>query len=124
MKRILLMDDSELVLEVTRTALQAAGYDVVCAIDLSQLEQARLQGPSDLVLMDVQMPEAFGEDIALALRHSYGISAPIYLLSSLDDADLADRVQWAQIDGFISKSLGIEAIIRMVRSILPIEGRP
>jgi len=123
MKRILLMDDSELVLEVTRTALQAAGYDVVCASDLSQLEQARLQGPSDLVLMDVQMPEAFGDDIALTLRHTYGISAPIYLLSSLDDADLADRVQWAQIDGFISKNLGIEAIIGKVRSILSIEGR-
>lgn len=121
MKRILLMDDSEIFLEVTRAALQAAGYDVICANDLAQLQDARKHGPSDLVLMDVQMPEAFGDDIALTLRHAYGISAPIYLLSSLEEAELAERVEWAKIDGFISKQLGVEAIVSRVRSIVPVE---
>jgi CheY-like chemotaxis protein len=37
--------------------LQALGYEVVCATDLAQLAVARNRGPSDLVLMDVQMPE-------------------------------------------------------------------
>jgi two-component system OmpR family response regulator len=119
MKRILLMDDSEIFLEVTSTALKAAGYQVTCANDLAQLAEARKSGPSDLVLMDVQMPEAFGDDIALTLRHVYGIEAPIYLLSSLEEADLADRVEWARIDGFISKQLGVEAIVSRVRTIVP-----
>jgi DNA-binding response OmpR family regulator len=121
MKRIMLMDDSELFLAVTASALQAAGYDVVCANDLTQLAALRAQPSSDLVLMDVQMPEAFGDDIALTLRHAYGVSAPIYLLSSLDEGELAERVQWAGIDGFISKQLGVEAIVRRVRSIIPVE---
>ncbi len=121
MKRILLMDDSALFLEVTGAALQAAGYDVVCANDLAQLAEVRSRGGSDLVLMDVQMPEAFGDDIALTLRHAYGISAPIYLLSSLAEQDLADRVQWAQIEGFIPKQLGLEAIVSRVQSILPVD---
>jgi DNA-binding response OmpR family regulator len=121
MKRILLMDDSELFLELTGTALRAAGYDVVCANDLAQLADVRSRGPSDLVLMDVQMPEAFGDDIALTLRHAYGISAPIYLLSSLTEAELIDRVEWARIDGFISKQLGLEAIVGRVRTILPVD---
>src|SRR5829696_4260456 len=99
-RRILLMDDSDIFLEMTSTALQRAGYDVVCASDLEQLAEARKGGPSDLVLMDVEMPEAFGDDIALALREAYGIHAPIYLLSSLDEADLADRVEWAGAAGF------------------------
>ncbi len=114
------MDDSEMFLEVTASALKAAGYDVVCANDLAQLAEVRNQGTSDLVLMDVQMPEAFGDDIALTLRHVYGISAPIYLLSSLEEADLADRVQWAGIDGFISKQVGVEAIVKRVRTIVPV----
>jgi CheY-like chemotaxis protein len=120
MKRILLMDDSQLFLEVTGAALQAAGYDVVTANDLSQLAELRSR-PSDLVLMDVQMPEAFGDDVALTLRHAYGISAPIYLLSSLEEMDLADRVEWAKIDGFIPKQLGLEAIVSRVQSILPVD---
>lgn len=124
MKTILLMDDSELFLEVTREALQRAGYAVVCASDLEQLALARERGPSDLVLMDVEMPEAFGDDIAMTLRHAYEIKAPIYLLSSLDEADLADRVQWAEIDGFISKRSGLETILARVQAILPLDGQP
>lgn len=120
MKRILLMDDSEIFLEVTGTALKQAGYEVTCANDLAQLAEVR-GNASDLVLMDVQMPEAFGDDIALTLRHVYGISAPIYLLSSLEEADLADRVEWARIDGFISKQIGLDAIVSRVRTILPVE---
>jgi two-component system OmpR family response regulator len=121
MKRIMLMDDSEMFLEVIASALRAAGYEVVCANDLAQLANVRQQGASDLVLMDVQMPEAFGDDVALTLRHVYGISAPIYLLSSLEETDLADRVQWAGIDGFISKQLGAEEIVKRVRTIVPVE---
>jgi CheY-like chemotaxis protein len=44
MKRILLMDDSELSLELTGAALRAAGYEVVCAKDLEQLADARDRG--------------------------------------------------------------------------------
>jgi DNA-binding response OmpR family regulator len=121
MKRILLMDDSEMFLDLTRKALQAVGYEVVCANDLAQLAELRQYGPSDLVLMDVQMPEAFGDDIAMMMRHVYGISAPIYLLSSLAETDLADRVEWAGIDGYISKQVGIKAIVSRVRTIVPVE---
>jgi CheY-like chemotaxis protein len=121
MKRIMLMDDSEMFLAVTASALEEAGYEVVCANDLAQLAELRQQRTSDLVLMDVQMPEAFGDDVALTLRHAYGISAPIYLLSSLEEDELAERVKWAGIDGFIPKQLGVEAIVRRVRSIVPLE---
>lgn len=122
MKRILLMDDSPIVLDATRAALQAAGYEVACASDLAQLAAVRAAGPTDLVLMDVQMPEAFGDDIAMTLRHVHAVAAPIYLLSSLDTVDLADRVAWAGIDGFISKHDGLDALVRRVRDILPAEG--
>ena len=118
MKRILFMDDSPIFLEVTRTALEAAGYNCVTATDLAELEKAREHGRCDLVLMDVQMPEAFGDDIAMTMRHAYGMEIPIYLLSSLEDAGLAERVQWAQVEGFISKNAGLDAVVHEVQRIL------
>jgi DNA-binding NarL/FixJ family response regulator len=111
------MDDSEMFLEATRMALCAAGFEVDCVNDLAQLSEHR-RIPADLVLMDVEMPEAFGDDIAMTLRHAHQISAPIYLLSSLSDDELADRVAWAKIDGFISKNVGLVAIVERVQSIL------
>ncbi|HEU0031990.1 MAG TPA: response regulator [Kofleriaceae bacterium] len=117
MKRILLMDDSPIFLEVARTALESAGFEVVCASDLAQLQAIRDQR-SDLVLMDVQMPEAFGDDIAMTLRFAHDVAVPIYLLSSLDERDLEERAEWAKIDGYISKNRGMDAIVAEVRKIL------
>jgi DNA-binding NarL/FixJ family response regulator len=117
-KRILLMDDSEIFLEVARRALVQAGYEVITANDLESFQAARQQKPADLVLMDVQMPEAFGDDIAMTLRFAHDVDTPIYLLSSLSDHELAERANEAQIDGFISKNIGIERIVEQVRRIL------
>jgi two-component system alkaline phosphatase synthesis response regulator PhoP len=124
-KRILLMDDSEIFIAVTRRALEQAGYEVITANDLESFQQARRQKPADLVLMDVQMPEAFGDDIAMTLRFAHDVDTPIFLLSSLSDQELAERANEAQIDGFISKNIGIERIVEQVRRILdPVELPP
>jgi DNA-binding response OmpR family regulator len=122
-KTILLVDDSLLTLAVTRDALEEAGYAVLCARNLDEMERHRGTHAPDLILMDVQMPEAFGDDVAMVLRGAKGIQTPIYLLSTLDDADLAVRVREAQIDGYIPKRLGVEGLIERVREILPASAR-
>ena len=117
-KQILIVDDSALVLDMMRAALDAAGYDVLIANDLAQLEEHRRFHRPDLVLMDVQMPEAFGDDVAMVLRAAREVEAPIYLLSTLDEAELKRRAADAEIDGFISKQIGVDAIIARVREII------
>jgi DNA-binding response OmpR family regulator len=117
-KQILIVDDSTLVLDMMRAALVAAGYEVLIANDLAQLEEQRLRHRPDLVLMDVQMPEAFGDDVAMVLRAARTVEAPIYLLSTLDEAELRRRAAEAEIDGFISKQLGAAAIVQRVQQII------
>ena len=117
-KQILLVDDSLLVLDMMRTAPTAAGYEVLTAADLSQLDHHRGTSRPDLVLMDVQMPEAFGDDVAMVLRAARDVEAPIYLLSTLDEADLKRRAADAEIDGYINKQIGVEAIVKRVQQII------
>ena len=117
-KTILIVDDSALVLEMMCAALTSAGYDVLVANNLTQLEEHRTRHRPDLVLMDVQMPEAFGDDVAMVLRAAREVEAPIYLLSTLDDAELRRRAFDAEIDGYISKRIGAAAIVGRVREIL------
>ena len=116
-RRILMVDDSPFFLEVAKATLEGAGFQVMCAHTLGDLERLTSARP-DLVLMDVQMPEAFGDDVAMVLRGVRGINVPIYLLSSLDDADLQQRAREAEIDGFISKNAGPGHLLDRVRSIL------
>jgi two-component system alkaline phosphatase synthesis response regulator PhoP len=117
-KKVLIVDDSALVLEMMRAALDAAGYEVLIANNLTDLEKLKQQHRPDLVLMDVQMPEAFGDDVAMVLRAAREVEAPIYLLSTLDDAELRRRAADAEIDGFISKQMGAAAIVKRVQEII------
>jgi DNA-binding response OmpR family regulator len=118
-KRILLVDDSELMLEMAMSALRDQGYAVEIARNLGELEQQRQSGHFDLVLMDVQMPEAFGDDVAAVLRDVRGMDTPIYLLSSLDDEELRRRASEAGVEGFIPKREGMANLVRRVKGILP-----
>src|SRR5215470_9816832 len=61
-KAILVFDDSPFALALTRAALESAGFTVAIAADLSAFEHQRVAFDPDLILVDVQMPEAFGDD--------------------------------------------------------------
>jgi len=116
-KHVLIVDDSQLMLDMARHALEGAGYRVSCARDLGELERGRA-GEIDLILMDVQMPEAYGDDVAGVLRGVHGVRVPIYLLSALPAADLGERARGAEVDGFIPKQGGMPALVERVRTIL------
>jgi DNA-binding response OmpR family regulator len=72
----------------------------------------------DLILMDVQMPELYGDDVASVLRNERKVTTPIYLFSSLAPHELAERAQAAGVDGFIHKGEGLDHLLDRVRAIL------
>ena len=117
-KQVFLMDDSAFALDLVRTALVEDGVSVTCGRDLADL--ARLKGQQvDLVLMDVEMPEAFGDDVTSWLL-SESLTAPVYLLSNLPVDELERRAAECGARGFISKAIGLDAVLTRVRAILDI----
>lgn len=115
---ILILDDSSLILDLAAAALEDAGYTVVTAADLEAFERQRSAAPPDLILLDVQMPEAFGDDVGAVLRSVREVKVPILLFSSLGERELAQRVREAGVDGYISKQAGLEALVARVRAVL------
>ncbi len=113
-RKILIIDDSPLVLELARYALADQGYDVSVATTLDEFESLRNAEPPDLILVDVQMPEAFGDDLTALLRGAYSVKVPIFLLSSLGDDELAVRAAAADATGFISKRAGLDKLVARV----------
>lgn len=116
MKRILLVDDSALIRTSAAQALEAAGFDVTVRAAFDELIEHGLDG-FDLILMDVHMPELYGDDVAFTLRGERGVTTPIYLFSSLDERELAKLAADAGIDGYIPKAAGLEALVARVRTI-------
>lgn len=117
-KRILICDDSHLMLDMAKEALERSGYIVLVAQDFSQLANIGDDQNLDLILMDVQMPELYGDDVAMVLKEVRGVQTPIYLLSSLSAEELSERANEADVDGYICKRDGIDALVQKVKEIL------
>jgi len=116
--KILVVDDSHLMLEVTKEALEAEGFEVMVASSMEQLEGLYQDSDLRLILMDVQMPELFGDDVAMVLRSARGIDVPIYLFSNLSEEELGERAREAEIDGYICKRDGIENAVKIIKDLL------
>lgn len=116
-KRILLVDDSPLIRASAAAALDHAGFAVTVRGAFDELLAHGTEG-FDLILMDVHMPELFGDDVAFTLRGERGVTTPIYLFSSIDEAELRRLAADAGIDGYILKSAGLDVLVARVREIL------
>src|SRR4051812_37560352 len=107
------MDDSALILEVVTAALESSGIDARVASNLDELERVRGEGEPDLYVLDVQMPEAFGDDVGQVLRNVRESKAPIVLFSSLDEDALASRAREGGFE-YVSKSAGVGALVARI----------
>ena len=67
-KKVLLVDDSLLILRMASTFL-AAEYDVITAPSGELAREKALRERPDLIVMDLNMPDGSGVDVAQALRH-------------------------------------------------------
>lgn len=68
MKKILVIDDAEFILESTSTLLKFEGYQVFTASDGVAGVQAAIESKPDLVLCDISMPGMDGYEVLTKLR--------------------------------------------------------
>lgn len=118
MPRILVIDDSAMLVELTVKGLQAAGFDAQGALDLAAVEQQLAGAPFDLILVDVNMPEMFGDDVVEFLRAQQKTQARLVLYSDVPEEELSRRAKAAGAASYFPKSRGLEALIAEVSRLL------
>jgi DNA-binding response OmpR family regulator len=116
--RVLIIDDSPVTVELLVGALAAAGVTADAAIDLASLDARLAASTYELVLVDVNMPEMFGDDVVEFLRAQRQLTSKLLLYSDLAQAELQARAKASGADGFIAKSLGLDAAVEQVRAQL------
>jgi CheY-like chemotaxis protein len=113
--KIVVIDDSEIVLEVTKGALEGAGYDVVTHDRPGGCVALILHEKPDLVLMDVNMPGLGGDTIVSVLGKAAPTSDTVVLLhSSLSAEVLRNKATAAGAHGFLQKSGDLFGLVREV----------
>jgi DNA-binding NarL/FixJ family response regulator len=101
---VLIVDDHPSFRLTARALLEAEGFEVVgeAADGASAIEAVHRLGP-DLVLLDVQLPDIDGFEVARRLT-SNGSAPGIVLTSSRDGADFGPLVERSGARGFVPKA--------------------
>jgi len=103
MTTVLIVDDHGSFRASARALLEAEGYDVVgeAADGENAVVEARRLQP-DVVLLDVQLPDMTGFDVAERMAAEGG-SAQVILTSSREASDYGELVDESPARGFIPK---------------------
>jgi CheY-like chemotaxis protein len=116
--RVLVLDDSSMTGEVLVNALRGANIEADAAVDLATLNEKLSQNKFDLILVDVNMPEAYGDDVVEFLRQQKNLAGKLVLYSDLPEDELDKKAKAVSADGFLPKSRGVEATVQEVAKML------
>jgi DNA-binding response OmpR family regulator len=120
-KKILVIDDSELVLAMASDALKGAGYEVFTATNGIEANSFIFSSTSrpDLIIMDIMMPLLDGNKKAKILKEKeFSKDIPIMFISSKSEAELSKLAEEAGADGYICKPFTNQGIVDSVRKVL------
>jgi two-component system cell cycle response regulator DivK len=115
-ERILVVEDNELNMKLFRDVLVAKGFRALEATTGGEAVDLAVEQTPDLVLMDIQLPDADGVDVLHRLRTD-DRTAAIPVLAVTAQAMQGDRERFlaAGFDGYVSKPLHVGELIDTVR---------
>src|SRR5204862_3285550 len=114
MPQILLVDDEPAIRESLAFALRRDGFEVSEAASLREARQ--LAGDTDLIILDLVLPDGSGLDFLRALRSRSDV--PVIVLTSRDEE--TDRVVGLEVgaDDYVLKPFSPREVVARVRAVL------
>jgi DNA-binding response OmpR family regulator len=119
MSRVLIVDDSETIVNFLRMVLESEKYEVDTASDGTEGIAKAHQSLPDLIITDSIMPGMDGFAFLRELRTDPATEAiPVIMLTSGDPHDPDHIVRSPQPDVFVKKSADLEPLLAEVRDAL------
>lgn len=119
-RTVLVADDDPSILDFSSRVVTKAGHRVVRAErGDTALELCRKERP-ELVLLDVLMPGLDGLEVCRAIRADVTLArTPVFLLSAMGEARLAEAVKGCGADGYLTKPMRLDAMRALLAERLP-----
>lgn len=115
-KKILIVEDERKLVRVLRGYLEQAGFDVVDAYDGKQALAAFRREKPNLVILDLNLPELDGLDVARVIRKDSNV--PIIMLTArIEEADRLIGLELGA-DDYVTKPFSPREVVARVRTVL------
>jgi len=116
--RVLVVDDEPSMCDYVSQILRGSGYRVTTAISGNQaIALVQLDGPPDLLLTDLKMPQMEGDELAGRLRQSTPDLKVLYL-TGFSQALFATRAVLWEGEAFLEKPCSPQALLEGVSQLL------
>jgi DNA-binding response OmpR family regulator len=105
-KTILCIEDDLFIGEMYARSLRKAGYEVNLVASGEAGQQAALQKPYDLILLDILLPEKHGTEILQALRGDKDLvpHSRILVMTNFSQDDESRIAMQSKADGYLIKA--------------------
>jgi len=115
--RLLLVEDELDIQSFLKRSLEEAGYEVEAAADGKTAQRLAIEGPFDILIVDLGLPDIDGISLILRLRQS-GVRAPVLILSARRSVD--DRVHGLEQGGddYLTKPFALAELLARLRNLL------
>jgi DNA-binding response OmpR family regulator len=119
MKKILIVDDEQDILDLVEPMLAANDYEVLKARSGQEALRIAEASSPDLVLLDVMMPEMDGVETARRLKQNdKSSSIPIIMLTAVVKSDTVNSALEAGAVDYISKPFEPKTLLEKIRKAL------
>ncbi len=117
-KTIMTVDDSASVRQMVSLTLKDAGYTVIEACD-GKDALAKLSGPVDMIVTDLNMPNMNGSELIRAVRATPQYKfTPIVMLTTESQASAKEDGKAAGATGWIVKPFKPEQLLAVAKKLL------
>ena len=117
MKKILIIEDDEAILEALHIVLEASGFHVETLPSGRTIFGTVKVFDPDIILLDLLLSGADGGDITKELKKNKKTAAiPVILMSA--HPDVAVRKEKCGADAFLSKPFEVDALLETIRRLL------
>lgn len=117
MPTILVIDDEEIVVDITRRKLTQEGFSVIGVSDGEAALKVLEEGPVDLIILDVEMPKLNGYNFISERKKIPGADkAPVIVLTAYDSMEPIFKRHG--IKAYLTKPIKFQDLLVKIREVL------
>jgi CheY-like chemotaxis protein len=130
-KKILVVDDNEVVLKTVSLKLQGCGYQVITALDGTEAVASARKDPPDLILLDISFPpdvDGVPWDGFRIMEWFHRLDpakkVPVIVITGLEDTKNKERATSSGAVAFFHKPINHDDLLKVVRATLEDSSKP